>query len=285
MIERSEPAAVLAMLPERSRVSAFKRLRFTATSIPQRQVMAAYREHITVSGTLGLAYAFGAVIMFGFSITQATIAAILTWLAGMLPDMDSQSGKPVRELFGVTAALAPVLLLRHTSRLGISGDRAMLFALILYGAVRYGGALVLGKLTVHRGMFHSIPALLIAAEVAFLTYESDDVRVRVLMGAGVGLGFLSHLVLDEMYSVRWDGKRVKLNRSAGSAMKFFGKNFFANGVALGLMMFLTYASLMSSGILTDPRIQPAPEMIQITEDLGDAPAYRMADEPNGTVFR
>jgi membrane-bound metal-dependent hydrolase YbcI (DUF457 family) len=41
---------------------------------------------------------------------------------------------------------------------------------LLYGAVRYGGATVLGKLTVHRGMFHSIPALIIAAEITFLCY-------------------------------------------------------------------------------------------------------------------
>lgn len=247
--------------------------------------MAGYREHITVSGTLGVAYAFGAVIMFGYTFTQAAIAAVLTWIAGMLPDMDSQSGKPVRELFGVTAALAPLLLLQHTARLGISGDRAMLFALVLYASVRYGGALLLGKLTVHRGMFHSVPALLIAAEVTFLCYESDDMRVRSLMAVGVGFGFLSHLLLDEMYSVGWDGKRINLKRSSGSAMKFFGKDAVANGVTLGLMMFLTYASLTSSGVLADPRLEPAPEMIEITEDLGDAPAYRMADEPNGTVFR
>ena len=132
--------------------------------------MAGYREHITVSGTLGLAYGFAAAGMFAFSITQSMIAGILTWVAGMLPDLDSTTGRPVRELFGLTAALAPLLLLQHTSKLGISGDRAMLFALLLYGAVRYGGATVLGKLTVHRGMFHSIPALIIAAEITFLCY-------------------------------------------------------------------------------------------------------------------
>lgn len=271
------------MLPECCAYLAVKIVRFAALFFEP--IMAAYQEHITVSGTLGVAYAFGAVIMFGYSITQASIAAVLTWIAGMLPDMDSQSGKPVRELFGVTAALAPLLLLQHTARLGISGDRAMLFALILYAAVRYGGALLLGKLTVHRGMFHSIPAMLIAAEITFLCYESDNLRVRTLMGVAVGLGFLSHLLLDELYSVGWDGSRIKLKRSAGSAMKFFGSNTLANGFTLGLMMFLTYASLTSSGLVADPRVQPAPEMIQITEDLGDAPAYRMADEPNGTVFR
>ena len=247
--------------------------------------MAAYREHITVSGMLGMAYAFAAVIMLGFSITQSIIAAILTWIAGMLPDLDSESGKPVRELFGVTSALAPLLLLQHTNRFGISGDRAMLFSLLLYGGVRYGGASLLGKLTVHRGMFHSIPALLIAAELTFLSYPHSENRVRLLMASGVAIGFLSHLILDEMYSVGWDGARIKLKRSAGSAMKFFGTNSLANGTCLGLMMFLSYATLSSAGIIKDPRIQAAPEMIEITSDLPDAPAYRMADEPKGSVLR
>lgn len=247
--------------------------------------MAAYREHITVSGTLGIAYAFGAVFMFGFSITQGLIAAVLTWIAGMLPDLDSQSGKPVRELFGVTAALAPLLLLQHTNRLGISSDRAMLFSLLLYGGVRYGGAMVLGKLTVHRGMFHSIPALLIATEFTFLCYFSPEVRVRLLMALGIGLGFLSHLILDELYSVQWDGSRVKLKRSSGTALKFFGPDFLPNGLALGLTMFLTYASLTSAGLLPDPYKDPAPEMLDITGELDSAPVFRMADEPNGRVLR
>ncbi|MCP4170442.1 MAG: hypothetical protein GY758_06670 [Fuerstiella sp.] len=247
--------------------------------------MAAYREHITVSGTLGIAYAFSAVFALGFSITQATIAAILTWIAGMLPDMDSQSGKPVRELFGVTAALAPLLLLQHTNELGISDDRAMLFSLLLYGGVRYGGAAVLGKLTVHRGMFHSIPALVIAAEATFLSYHSPEIRVRLLMAMGVALGFMSHLVLDEMYSVQWDGVRIKLSKSAGSAVKFFGRDALPNGMALGLMMFLTYASLTSAGILKNPSAETAPEMLQLSETLDDAPAFRMADEPTDSVYR
>lgn len=247
--------------------------------------MAAYREHITVSGALGLAYWFVSVSLMSFSLTQATIASILTWLSGMLPDLDSQSGKPVRELFGLTAAVAPLLLLQHTNSLGISGDRAMLFALLLYGSVRYGGAMVLAKVTVHRGMFHSIPALLIAAELTFLGYHSPDTRVRLLMAGGVALGFLSHLVLDEMYSVQWDGTRIRLNKFAGSAIKFYGKNSLANGFTLGLLTFFTYASLSSAGLIPDPTVQPAPEVLEISGDLDDAPFYRMADEPKDTILR
>ncbi|MEZ6123639.1 MAG: metal-dependent hydrolase [Planctomycetaceae bacterium] len=247
--------------------------------------MAAYREHITVSGTLGIACAGAAVFTFGFSVAQAIVCGILTWIAGMLPDLDSQSGKPVRELFGVTAALAPLLLLQHTQTLGISQDRAMLFSLLLYGGVRYGGAALLGKLTVHRGMFHSIPALLIASELTFLGYYNPDVRVRLLMAVGVGIGFLSHLILDELYSVQWDGTRIKLKSSSGSALKFFGTEFLPNGMALGLLMFLSYVSFESAGIITSPASQPAPEMLEMTGELESAPSFRMADEPKGTEIR
>ena len=249
--------------------------------------MAAYREHITVSGTLGIAYAFSAVFALGFSITQATIAAILTWIAGMLPDMDSQSGKPVRELFGVTAALAPLLLLQHTNELGISDDRAMLFSLLLYGGVRYGGAAVLGKLTVHRGMFHSIPA-------AGHCHRSNvscritvpRLRVRLLMAMGVALGFMSHLVLDEMYSVQWDGVRIKLSKSAGSAVKFFGRDALPNGLALGLMMFLTYVEPDVCRHFERIRTRnPLRRCLQVSDSLEDAPAFQMADEPTDSVYR
>lgn len=247
--------------------------------------MAAYREHITVSGMLGIAYACGAVFALHFSITQSMVAAILTWIAGMLPDMDSESGRPIRELFGVTSALAPLLLLQHANRVGISGDRAMLFCLLLYGSVRYGGAALLGRLTVHRGMFHSIPALIIAAQVTFLGYHSPEVSVRLLMACGVAIGFLSHLILDEMYSVQWDGVRINLKKSAGSALKFFGKEQLPNAIALGLLMFLTYACLASLDVIPDPNREPAPELLDITGELEDAPEYRMADEPDGTVIR
>lgn len=247
--------------------------------------MAGYREHVTVSGLLGVAYASAAMFMFGYSLVQACIAAVLTWISGMLPDLDSESGKPIRELFGVVAALAPLLLMQHVNSMGVNGDRAMLFSLISYGLVRYGGAFLLAKLTVHRGMFHSIPALLIAAELTFLAYHTDDFRVRVLMAVGVGIGFLSHLMLDEMYSVQWDGAKVKLAKSSGSAMKFWGNEALPNGVAMGLLLCLSYATLVEAEILRDPGATPAPETIRITSDLPDAPRFQVAEQPRDTQLQ
>ncbi|MEO2034302.1 MAG: metal-dependent hydrolase [Planctomycetaceae bacterium] len=247
--------------------------------------MAGYREHISVSGMMGLGYAFAAIFVFGYSGVQAAIAAILTWIAGMLPDLDSETGLPVRELSGVTAAVAPMLVFQHSASIGVASDRVMLVSLLVYGGVRYGAPSILGRLTVHRGMFHSIPALLIASELTFLCYFSEELRVRMLMAVGVGIGFLSHLVLDEMYSVQWNGVRIRLKKSAGSALKFMGKEPLSNGLTLGILMFLTWASLDSAHVLEQFTQEPAPEVLKITSDLADAPEYRMVDEPGETRWQ
>lgn len=247
--------------------------------------MAGYREHITVSGLLGVAYAGAATFMFGFSLVPSMIAGVLTWISGMLPDLDSESGRPVRELPGIFAALLPMLLIQHIHRLGVQGDRVILFAILNYVIVRYVGAFLLARLTVHRGMFHSIPALLIAAECAFLTYPSESLRVRTLMGIAVGIGFLSHLLLDEMYSVQWDGTKVRLAKSSGSAMKFFGSETLPNSIAMGTLLVMSYATAVQSGFLKDPGRIPAPEFIEVTAELPDAPLFRIVEHPGETEWR
>ena len=58
-----------------------------------------------------------------------------------------------------------------------------------------------------------------------------------------------------------------------------------NAVSLGLLMFLTYACLTSVDLIPDPRREPAPEVLEISSELEEAPAFRMADEPDGSVLR
>lgn len=214
--------------------------------------MAAYREHIGFSGSLGAAYGLSAWFFFDFTPVQASLAGVLTWLAGMLPDLDSDSGKPVREVFSLLAAVAPLTMMGHLARWGGNAEGALLLAVLVYVSIRYLASGMLKKVSVHRGMFHSIPALLIAAEIAFLAYESPSLVVRLLMAVGVGLGFLSHLLLDELYSVQWNGVRVRLNKFAGSAMKLFGPRPIPNIVTYAMLGVLTYAALVDVGLLRPP---------------------------------
>ena len=215
--------------------------------------MADYRTHITVSGCLGVGYGAGAALACGFNGVQGALAGLLTGIAGMLPDLDSQSGRPVREIFGVTAALAPMAMMPRLYHWGGTSEGALLLAVLLYLVVKYGAGLLLGMTSVHRGMFHSLPALLIAAEVTFLGFPSEDLAVRALMALGVASGFASHLVLDEIYSVEWSGLQIKLKSSAGSAIKFLGTDWTANILTYGLLFTLTYASLLDGHRLQKQR--------------------------------
>ena len=66
--------------------------------------MAGFRTHITVSTLCGLGYGAAAVKPLGFPAETAFLAAGITAVGGMLPDLDSDSGVPVRELSGLAAA-------------------------------------------------------------------------------------------------------------------------------------------------------------------------------------
>jgi len=62
----------------------------------------------------------------------------------------------------------------------------------------------------------------------------------------VMLGFLSHLVLDELCSVNFMGVTIKLNKYAGSALKFRSPSAAATGLTyllLGGLLFLAWTDL------------------------------------------
>ncbi|MBL8848389.1 MAG: metal-dependent hydrolase [Planctomycetaceae bacterium] len=214
--------------------------------------MAAYREHVTVSGLLGCAVGAGSWLLLGFTPVQGMLAGWFTAIGGILPDLDSESGRPVREMFGLTASIAPLLLIGrvlYLTGLPNEPETVMVLFLGMYIGIKYGLSLLVGKIAVHRGMFHSVPALLIAAEGTYLAYPGQSVTVKLLMGAGVAIGFLSHLLLDELYSVQWSGVRISLKKSAGSAFKMFGPEFGANAVAYMLLAGLTVVTLTEAGII------------------------------------
>ena len=249
--------------------------------------MAAYREHITVSTILGLGYGAGATFALGFTPTQGALAAWLTALGGMLPDLDSESGRPVREMFGLVAAIAPLALVgRVIGWLGLPNDLeiTMLLIVVMYLAIRYGGRTVIGAISVHRGMFHSFPALAIAAEATYLCYPSDLTTVKLLMASGTAVGFFSHLLLDEMYSVQWAGIRIKLKKSAGSAMKLFGKPLVPNVVTYSILSLLTYAMLVDAEVI-QPKVPQSvfrqADTLEADEQIGDGTVMREGASPFG----
>ena len=104
---------------------------------------------------------------------------------------------------------------------------------------RFGFGAIFRKFTKHRGMWHSIPAAAAAGMITYLICLSPGHETRLLKAWSVVLGFLLHLLLDEIYSVDLMGRRLK--KSSGTALKFFGNEYGAN--------FLSYAGLIVLGAM------------------------------------
>jgi len=204
--------------------------------------MASYQGHLTVSSILGAVY--GSVGALGLDLDWGPVflGAGLTALGGLLPDLDSDSSVPVRELFSLLAAVVPFVVVRRLRRAGIvfETEELIVIAILVYVLVRFGLARVFKSYTVHRGMFHSIPAMGIAGLVVFFFSQNPIIGVRLYLAGGVMLGFLSHLLLDELYSVDFMGNRVRPNKYAGSAFKFSSPSWSATVTTYVLLTLLAY---------------------------------------------
>ena len=202
--------------------------------------MASYHGHVAFSSALGAAYGGMAASQWQMDWGTALLGAGLTALGGLLPDLDSDSSVPVRELFGLAAAITPFLLVRRVMNHGFTTEQTLVILFGVYFFIRYGARALLGKLTVHRGMFHSIPAMFIAGLAVFLLYHSPFASVRLYLAGAVMLGFLSHLVLDAWCAVDLMGAKLHLKKHAGSPLKFVSPSWQATLTTYGLLAWLVY---------------------------------------------
>jgi membrane-bound metal-dependent hydrolase YbcI (DUF457 family) len=209
--------------------------------------MAGFKTHITVSTVLGVGYGAAGAYM-GLPWESAVIAGGLCGIGGMMPDIDSDSGVPYRESMCFAAAIIPMLLLSRFAELGLNYEQMVLAAGGSYVFVRFGIGNLLKKYTVHRGMFHSIPAAMIFAGLVFLFSASANLQLRYFKSAGMFLGVMSHLTLDEIYAVEWKGGRWRFKKSFGTALKLWGDSRWGN--------FSTYAKLVlvAMMIMSEPMV-------------------------------
>jgi membrane-bound metal-dependent hydrolase YbcI (DUF457 family) len=198
--------------------------------------MAGFRTHITTSSVLGIGY--GAAAYFAYDMPPATcvLAAGLCGVAGMLPDVDSDSGVPLRETMAFGAAVVPMLMIDRFQHMGLSTEWMILAAALIYVFIRFGVAEFIKRYTVHRGMWHSLPAAAIAGLLTFLVYSREDLAPRLFVCGGVVLGFLSHLLLDELWSIELSSGRLGFKKSFGTAIKLWSKSRWANLSTYGKLM-------------------------------------------------
>jgi membrane-bound metal-dependent hydrolase YbcI (DUF457 family) len=189
--------------------------------------MADFKTHITVSTLAGALLGAGG-YQSGMPWESCLIAGGLCSVSGMLPDLDSDSGIPLREAVAFAAAFVPMLMLDRLERVGLSHEMMLVVTGVIYFFLRFGIAELFRRYTVHRGMWHSLPAALIAALFVFLVSASENIHPRLFKTVAVFVGFMSHILLDELWSVEFRRGKYVFKHSFGTALKFFGESRLAN---------------------------------------------------------
>lgn len=199
--------------------------------------MAGFQTHITVSTITGAAYGLWG-WQSGAPEETCVLAGALCSVSGMLPDLDSDSGRPVQEMSAFAAAVMPMLMIERFENFGWPRETMVLAGAAIYAAVRFGAAEVFKRYTVHRGMWHSIPACVACGLLAFLIVAGQDLALRIFKAGAVSLGFFSHLVLDEIWSLNLRSGKLNVKRSFGTALKFMGGDRLPNLTAYGTLLVL-----------------------------------------------
>ncbi len=194
--------------------------------------MADFKTHLQVGSALGFLLAvFTHVWGWVNNFSTAIIIFFATSLGAFLPDMDSNSSLPVKIISLLYAYLVSALVLFYFYDNGYKNFFFLAAAgLIAFLAVFKILPVILKKYTRHRGIFHSIPAFLISFFLTLIIAWTTRLSVleRFSMALAVSLGYLSHLVLDEIYSVdlfnkKIEGKKqkfyvIKIKKSSGTAL-------------------------------------------------------------------
>jgi hypothetical protein len=208
--------------------------------------MANFRTHLTGGAVIasGAAFASYGQGLSNAAETQALFAVGVA--ASLLPDIDADASKPVRAVFGLAGIVIGFLIAFAFD------DRLRTVDLMLVWAgvwllVRFPIFWLFARHTVHRGIWHSLLMALVVALGATIASESlfglSD-RLAWLVGGFALLGYISHLLLDELASVDLFDNRIK--RSFGSALKPLSLRAWPASLALlGLLAVLI-------GISPDP---------------------------------
>jgi hypothetical protein len=178
-------------------------------------------------------------------------------LGSVLPDIDLKDSRPSRALFaGLAIFFSFAVLFHFAPRLSIAEMWLLWVGTLLF--VRYGLHTIFHKYAVHRGIWHSIAAGIVCAFATAIVFYYALGRpdgVAWLAAGFLFVGFLTHLVLDEIYSV--DVMDVHIKKSFGTALKLVdARNPAATSamVVAGVLLLLVTPSMRTfvDGISSRP---------------------------------
>ena len=191
--------------------------------------MAGYKAHMTFGVLTALGWSFTLFTLSFISIWIMPLVLILTVIGAFLPDLDSDTGLPLKILLNVFSILVSCLVgLYLFSSEKYEFTTSILYILFSYGFSYFGIGGIIKKITRHRGIFHSIPSVFLSVLITLscLNYFSLSPNIKMILSISIGIGYLSHLILDEMNSlVNLEGVPFIPKKSLGSALKLFSSQW------------------------------------------------------------
>jgi membrane-bound metal-dependent hydrolase YbcI (DUF457 family) len=149
-----------------------------------------WQAHVAVAVVLivlaSAAFGFPAPVSVSLPFAMLVLACAVS---SMVPDLDHERSKGSRSLF-IFLCLAAVVLAASATLTSISPDAVFNFA--IYSLAQIGALFLIIKVLrpKHRGITHSLSALVLFASVVFLISRSPQVTFACF------LGYLSHLLAD-----------------------------------------------------------------------------------------
>jgi hypothetical protein len=220
--------------------------------------MANFTTHIAVGTVVSGALAtltLAADVVAPENLVAVTIAGVL---GSVLPDIDLKDSRPSRAMFAGLAIFASfVVLFNAATKLSVAELWMMWLGALV--AVRYGLHSIFHRLAVHRGIWHSILAgvFCAATTAAIYTYALGRPPGVGWLAAGfLFIGYLTHLILDEIYSV--DVMDTRIKSSFGTALKLIDtrhpRGTVGMAIATAVMLYFAPPTKMFVDGVSSPRM-------------------------------
>jgi len=206
--------------------------------------MAQFRTHMSFGFILAVS---GSIFLVLASLVSNNLLVIpfsgAVLLGSMMPDLDSDKGLPFQLTFwtfGITTAgiVFYYLYLQNPENY----PPLVIIPLLVFVFIRFVIGAIFKKITHHRGMFHSLPAAAIAGMLAYVVSSQFPISETLaqVFALGIGIGYLGHLVLDEIYAtINFNGKKFRPSNFLGSALKLYSGSKTASITCYILLVLLT----------------------------------------------
>lgn len=194
--------------------------------------MANFTTHIAVGTVVSGALAtltLAADVVAPENLVAVTLAGVL---GSVLPDIDLKDSRASKTMFaGLGIFFSFAALFNAATKFSIAELWIIWLGTLVL--VRYGLHYVFHRTSVHRGIWHSVIAGVfssVATALVFYYVLKKPEGVAWLAAGFMMIGYITHLVLDEMYSV--DVMDTRIKASFGTALKLFDRRYPWASVAM-----------------------------------------------------